>query len=141
MNFLIKQIFPPKKSRISHVLLGLILTFYCSFVLERETFLAETNLKAPKIWVGKVFLAGHTVDHKKDTSEILRLIQTLVEDTVAKDYSKLPDQVSPKEGLLLDLKGIWTREEIKKELSKKKIISRLIFSIGNYCKNKRTPKT
>ncbi|WP_061278576.1 hypothetical protein [Leptospira interrogans] len=120
MNFLIKQTFLFRKSRIFHVLLlGLILTFYCSFALERETFLAETNLKAPEIWVGKIFLAGHTVDHKKDTSEILRLIQTLVKDTVAKDYSKLSDQVSPKEGLLLDLKGIWTREEIKKELSKK----------------------
>lgn len=133
MNFLTKQKLPTKKSRISHVLwLGLILTFYCSFALERETFFAETNLKVPEIRAGKIFLAGHTVDHKKDTSEILRLIQTLVEDTVAKDYSKLPDQISPKEGLLLDLKGNWTREEIKKELSKKEIISRLIFSIGNY---------
>ncbi len=72
-----------------------------------------------EIRAGKIFLAGHTGDHSKDTAEILLLIKNLVEDTVGKNFSKLPDRVSPKDGLLLDLKGIWTREEIQKELSKK----------------------
>ncbi|EMM71220.1 hypothetical protein LEP1GSC038_3078 [Leptospira weilii str. 2006001855] len=79
----------------------------------------RNELKKTEIRAGKIFLAGHTGDHSKDTAEILLLIKNLVEDTVGKNFSKLPDRVSPKDGLLLDLKGIWTREEIKKELSKK----------------------
>lgn len=86
---------------------------------EQELFLTRTDLKSPEIGAGKVFLAGHTGDHSKDTPEILQLMKTLVQETVAKDFSKLPERVSPKDGLLLDLKGIWTREQIKKELSQK----------------------
>ncbi|EMY78033.1 hypothetical protein LEP1GSC060_1769 [Leptospira weilii serovar Ranarum str. ICFT] len=118
MNLLCKRSFFRKICGISLVF-GLILTFTCKSSSEREMFLTETDLKSPEIRAGKVFLAGHTGDHSKDTPEILQLIKTLVEDTIGKDFSKLPDRVSPKDGLLLDLKGIWTREEIKKELSQK----------------------
>ncbi|EMO44968.1 hypothetical protein LEP1GSC120_3952 [Leptospira santarosai str. 200702252] len=96
------------------------LTFSCNSVSGREVSQSEeTDLKKTEVRAGKIFLAGHTGDHRTDTAEILLLIKNLVEDTVRKDFSKLPDRVSPKDGLLLDLKGIWTREEIKKELSKK----------------------
>lgn len=107
------------------------LTFSCNSVSGREVSQSEeTDLKKTEVRAGKIFLAGHTGDHRTDTAEILLLIKNLVEDTVRKDFSKLPDRVSPKDGLLLDLKGIWTREEIKKELSKKEIISRFIFRAG-----------
>ncbi|WP_078124164.1 hypothetical protein [Leptospira alexanderi] len=113
MNFLSKRSLPRKICRI-YFFLGL--TFSYSLISGQES---ETNLKKMEIRAGKIFLAGHTGDHSKDTAEILLLIKNLVGDTVEKNFSKLPDRVSPKDGLLLDLKGIWTREEIKKELSKK----------------------
>ncbi|RHX96358.1 hypothetical protein DLM76_01130 [Leptospira yasudae] len=116
-------------SRIASSRALIIILFFAFFAVscktteatasEREIFLSRTDLKSPEIRAGKVFLAGHTGDHKLDTPEILQLMKTLVDDTVRKDFSKLGDQVSPKDGLLLDLKGIWTREEIKKELLKK----------------------
>ncbi|WP_061249057.1 hypothetical protein [Leptospira alstonii] len=121
MNLLCKRSLSEKKCGL-FLFLGLVMTLSCASASARENFLSTTNLKSPDVRAGKVFLAGHTGDHSKDTPEILRLIKTLVEDTIAKDFSKLPDQVSPKDGLLLDLKGIWTREEIKKEL----------FKEGNY---------
>ncbi|AXR61917.1 hypothetical protein [Leptospira mayottensis] len=116
MNFLSKRSLPRKICGI-FFFLGLTLSY--GLISGQGTTQSETNLKKIEIRAGKIFLAGHTGDHSKDTAQILLLIKNLVEDTVGKNFSKLPDQVSPKDGLLLDLKGIWTREEIKKELSKK----------------------
>ncbi|MBM9576396.1 hypothetical protein JWG45_04430 [Leptospira sp. 201903070] len=99
--------------------LGLFLSFSCHTASEREFFLSRGDGKAPEIRAGKIFLAGHTGDHGKDTPEILLIMKSLVDDTVGRDFSKLPERVSPKDGLLLDLKGIWTREQIAKELQKK----------------------
>ncbi|ANH01347.2 MULTISPECIES: hypothetical protein [Leptospira] len=113
MNFLSKLSLSRKICRI-FFFLGLTLSY--NSISGQEN---STNLKKMEIRAGKIFLAGHTGDHSKDTAEILLLIKNLVEDTVGKNFSKLPDRVSPKDGLLLDLKGIWTREEIQKELSKK----------------------
>ncbi|RHX88642.1 hypothetical protein [Leptospira stimsonii] len=98
---------------------GLLLSFSCHTTSEQELFLTRGDLKAPEIRAGKIFLASHTGDHSKDTPEILLLMKSLIDDTISKDFSKLPERVAPKDGLLLDLKGTWTREQITKELLKK----------------------
>ncbi|WP_425460724.1 hypothetical protein [Leptospira gomenensis] len=101
-------------------ILPLLLLVSCvSSSQDRELFLNQRNLSVPEIRSGKVYLAGHTGEHGRDTEEILLLLKTLITDTVNKDFSNLPDRVPPKDGLLLDLKGIWSREEIRKELGKK----------------------
>ncbi|PJZ48913.1 hypothetical protein [Leptospira saintgironsiae] len=71
----------------------------------------------PTITQGKVFLAGHTGEHSKDTEEILKLLQRLVSGTISKDLNFLPEVVSPKDGIYLDVKGNWTREQLIQELS------------------------
>lgn len=71
----------------------------------------------PNIVKGKVFLAGHTGEHSKDTEEILKLVKRLVSGTIARDLDFLPEIVSGKEGIFLDIKGNRTREQLIQELS------------------------
>ncbi|MBF3336599.1 hypothetical protein ISU81_19915, partial [Leptospira interrogans serovar Pomona] len=87
MNFLSKLSLSRKICRI-FFFLGLTLSY--NSISGQEN---STNLKKMEIRAGKIFLAGHTGDHSKDTAEILLLIKNLVEDTVGKNFSKLPDRV------------------------------------------------
>nr|WP_243396671.1 hypothetical protein [Leptospira wolffii] len=64
-----------------------------------------------------MFLAGHQADHTKNTQEILALLKRLVDGTVKKDFRFLPEIVSVKEGIYLDLKGHWSREDLIRELT------------------------
>ncbi|WP_246052794.1 hypothetical protein [Leptospira semungkisensis] len=76
---------------------------------------------------GKVFLAGHSAEHSKDTEEILALLRRLVEGTVQKDLNFLPQVISEKEGIFLDLKGNWTKEKLIAELATKDNYFRIYF--------------
>ncbi|XDD52043.1 hypothetical protein AB3N59_13985 [Leptospira sp. WS92.C1] len=106
------------KKELGFLSMGLILTILCTPPSRQETPLSRGNHKIPEVITGKIFLAGHTGDHTKDTPEILFLMKILITDTINQDFSKLHEIVSPKDGLLLDLKGTWSREEIRKELKK-----------------------
>lgn len=99
------------------VLLGLLF-IDCGTANRERNFLVPRNeaLPAPSVQKGKVFLAAHRADHTKDGKEILSLLNRLVEGTVRGDLSFLPEIVSPKEGIYLDLKGHWTRDQLIQEL-------------------------
>lgn len=81
----------------------------------------------PAITQGKVFLAGHTGEHSKDTEEILKLVQRLVSGTISRDLNFLPEIVSKKDGIYLDIKGNWTREQLIQELSSSDNYFRIYF--------------
>ncbi len=100
---------------LSVCLLSVIL-FHC--VSGRETTVSTKRSPEylPSVQKGKVFLAGHQGDHSKNSEEILSLLRRLVEGTVKKDLKFLPDTVSPKEGVYLDLKGHWSKDDLISEL-------------------------
>lgn len=99
-------------------LLFLILLQVSCVTGKESTFSAKRSPEIPPtITQGKVFLAGHTGEHSKDTEEILKLLQRLVSGTIERDLNFLPEIVSKKDGIYLDIKGNWTREQLIQELS------------------------
>ncbi|TGK00230.1 hypothetical protein EHQ53_10020 [Leptospira langatensis] len=82
---------------------------------------------SPKVEKGKVFVAGHTAEHSQNTEEILALLRRLIEGTVQKDLDFLPEIVSEKEGIFLDLKGNWTKERLITELRTKENYFQIYF--------------
>ncbi|TGL57701.1 hypothetical protein EHQ64_19520 [Leptospira sarikeiensis] len=94
-----------------------LLQFHCISFGENLISTKRNPELPPEIRQGKVFLAGHIGDHTKDTEEILKILKRLIDGTVAKDLNFLPDLVSKKEGIYLDLKGNWTKEQLISELS------------------------
>ncbi|MFB5651844.1 hypothetical protein ACE5IS_14445 [Leptospira wolffii] len=89
----------------------------CSGPQDRTFSSARETEIPPNLEKGKVFLAGHQADHTKNTQEILSLLKRLVDGTVKKDFRFLPEIVSVKEGIYLDLKGHWSREDLIRELA------------------------
>lgn len=65
---------------------------------------------------GKTYLSSGVKSNKENEEQILKLIQSLVDWTLAKDYSKLPDYVDQKKGLYPDIKGEWTYSKLLSEL-------------------------
>ncbi|TGK42361.1 hypothetical protein [Leptospira andrefontaineae] len=99
------------------LLLLILLQVSCVTKVESPLSAKRSPEIPPVITQGKVFLAGHTGEHSKDTEEILKLVQRLVSGTISRDLNFLPELVSKKDGIYLDVKGNWTREQLIQELS------------------------
>ncbi|PJZ69647.1 hypothetical protein CH373_09105 [Leptospira perolatii] len=78
---------------------------------------SQTSRQIPVV-MGKSFLVGHTGEHKQDSQEILQIMNRLVAGTISKNLDFLPELVSEKEGLFIDVKGQWTKEQLRSELLK-----------------------
>ncbi|MGJ4789056.1 hypothetical protein EHQ52_18510 [Leptospira koniambonensis] len=109
------------------LLLIILLQFSCITRGESSLSAKRSPEIPPTVTQGKVFLAGHTGEHSKDTEEILKLVQRLVSGTISKDLNFLPEIVSKKDGIYLDIKGNWTREQLIQELSKSDNYFRIYF--------------
>ncbi|MEI1278832.1 hypothetical protein V6Z05_10930 [Leptospira venezuelensis] len=99
------------------LLLLILLQISCVTKGETSLFAKRSPEIAPVVTKGKVFLAGHTGEHSNDTEEILKLVQRLVSGTISRDLNFLPEIVSKKDGIYLDIKGNWTREQLIQEIA------------------------
>lgn len=109
------------------LLLLILLQISCVTKVESPLSAKRSPEIPPTITQGKVFLAGHTGEHSKDTEEILKLVQRLVAGTISRDLNFLPELVSKKDGIYLDVKGNWTREQLIQELSSPDNYFRIYF--------------
>ncbi|HMV76466.1 MAG TPA: hypothetical protein PK453_03380 [Leptospiraceae bacterium] len=87
------------------VFLGFSL-FYCSA--------GAQNVKVEK---GEVYFSDKIKD-KNDITVITGYVKDLVDSTMKKDLSLLKTMVSSEKGVYLDVKGLWTYNDLLKELSK-----------------------
>jgi len=98
--------------------LKVLFTFIC--MLWISCSLRTQELKTPKegILVQKrnAYLAPSVKRNLESEQQILKLLQTLVNWTLEKDYSKLPELVDPKKGLYVDLKAEWNYKKLLDEL-------------------------
>ncbi len=88
--------------------------YNCSYIFVKNISNPNDSVKLVR---GQIF-----IDPKisKDDSEtiIFAITNKLINYTIQKDYSRLPDLILPEKGLFIDLKGHLGVEELKKEILK-----------------------
>ncbi|WP_246028209.1 hypothetical protein [Leptospira fletcheri] len=96
----------------------------CTRFVRKRTVSEELS---PNVERAKIYLSGHTGEFTKDSEEILAILRRLIDGTVRKDLTFLPDLVSEEDGIYIDLKGHWDRARLKTELSAKDNYFRTYF--------------
>jgi len=86
---------------------------------------------------GRVYLVSSS-PQTESTKEILQIMDLLVAGVIKKDLSILLDLVDKNKGLYLDLKGLWTYEELKEELKSENSYFKAFFYESNAEKQRKS---
>lgn len=78
---------------------------------------SKSGPKRIPVLLGQVYYHSENRVSPEELEEIRSMMDRLVEGILKRDLSILVEFVYPKEGLLIDYKGKWSREEVKRDLA------------------------
>ncbi|MBE7410832.1 MAG: hypothetical protein L6Q54_08535 [Leptospiraceae bacterium] len=90
---------------------------FCSSIKNIRVTQTDKNFFKIPVKVSRVYIIEKNPP-KNSSEEIRRIIDELVNSTIKKDISILPSFVYKEKGIYLDLKGLWTYDELVKEVER-----------------------
>ena len=116
-------IFLYKIKNLFFILLYIFIILNCSAYALKDISNSSNTVKLTK---GAVYIDPKIL--KEDSEKIIYdLTNILINYTIQKDYSRLPELISSEHGLFIDLKGYLGMEDLKNEIQKKNSYFEIFF--------------
>ena len=111
----------------------------CSSVQESSISNKIVEVENIPLKISRTYISDKAPENNS-SEEILQMMESLVKGVLKKDLSQLPKFVLKEKGIYLDLKGLWTYDELVKEMGlKDSYFSVFFFESDKLKKHKKTP--